>query len=147
MALRLTARTADAYALVASLELIRGTAPNHDGNGMVATPWPGGAGTGFGSDTYPNRLHVASTAWTGLAILVAGGAWSANPLRPLAHPCAPYDGNGDGRVNALDISGFSGAYGTTRGQDRYREPFDGNHDGRINALDISGFSGCYGQSW
>jgi hypothetical protein len=53
-----------------------------DGNGIVATPCPEGAYTGYGS-WYYRLLHVASSAWTGLAAMVCQGDPTANPLMPL----------------------------------------------------------------
>jgi hypothetical protein len=74
-------------ALLADLDLIRATADGADpqGIGVVATPWPAGAPTGYG-DTYPDLRHVAGSAWTGLAVLVAGGDAMGNPLEPLPEP-------------------------------------------------------------
>lgn len=83
-ALWLVGRTDEAEVLLSSLEEIRTSAPNNDGDGIVATPFPGGAPTGYGS-TYPNSLHVASSAWTGIAYLVKCDP-SANPLGPLPGP-------------------------------------------------------------
>lgn len=82
MALWLAGREAEAQNLFDSLEQIQAFAPNSDGNGIVATPFPAGAPTGYGS-TYPNSLHVASTAWTSLASLFRCDS-DANPLGPHA---------------------------------------------------------------
>jgi hypothetical protein len=58
------------------------TAPNADGYGLVATPVPeADTGPGLGWKYY-NFLHVASSAWTGLALLAREQA-SANPYAPL----------------------------------------------------------------
>jgi hypothetical protein len=48
-------------------------------NGIVATPVPTGVNTGF-YYCYPNAYHVASTAWTGLAMLAKNGSKTANPF-------------------------------------------------------------------
>ncbi|HEX5870812.1 MAG TPA: hypothetical protein VFY65_10370 [Longimicrobium sp.] len=58
-------------------------APNTDGYGVVATPAPEATtGPGLGW-SYFNFLHVASSAWTGLALL-ARDAPGANPYAPLS---------------------------------------------------------------
>lgn len=58
-------------------------APNADGYGVVATPAPAAdTGPGLGWK-YFNFLHVASSAWTGLALL-AREQPGANPYAPLA---------------------------------------------------------------
>lgn len=58
-------------------------APNADGYGVVATPAAEAtAGDGLGW-SYFNFLHVASTAWTGLALL-AKDRPGANPYAPLS---------------------------------------------------------------
>jgi subtilisin family serine protease len=57
------------------------------------------------------------------------------------------DGNEDNKVSALDIAGFSGAYGSLLCSSlTYKWYFDFNSDCKINALDIAGFSGAYGSS-
>lgn len=58
-------------------------APNADGYGVVATPAEAAdTGPGLGWK-YFNFLHVASSAWTGLALLAREDA-GANPYAPLA---------------------------------------------------------------
>lgn len=58
-------------------------APNADGYGVVATPAPeADTGPGLGWK-YFNFLHVASSAWTGLALL-AREDHGANPYAPLS---------------------------------------------------------------
>jgi hypothetical protein len=58
-------------------------APNADGYGLVATPAPeADTGPGLGWK-YFNYLHVASSAWTGLALIAREKA-SANPYAALA---------------------------------------------------------------
>jgi hypothetical protein len=58
-------------------------APNGDGYGLVATPVPeADTGPGLGWK-YFNFLHVASTAWTGLALLAKEDP-GANPYAPLS---------------------------------------------------------------
>ncbi|HKP77196.1 MAG TPA: hypothetical protein VJT67_16810 [Longimicrobiaceae bacterium] len=60
-----------------------GGAPNADGYGLVATP-AAEAKTGKGLGwSYFNFLHVASSAWTGLALLAKENP-GANPYAPLA---------------------------------------------------------------
>jgi hypothetical protein len=88
MALLADGREADALWLLENLDSIRLTAPGHDPNGIgiVATPWPEGAFTGYGTATYPNALHSASTAWLGLAALAAQGEVDANPFRTVPEP-------------------------------------------------------------
>ena len=85
MALWLNGRQAEAEGLFDSLEQIQAFAPNSDGSGIVATPFPDGAPTGYGS-TYPNSLHVASTAWTSLA--------SLSRCDPFANPLVILSGSG-----------------------------------------------------
>jgi hypothetical protein len=92
-ALWLNGRQADAQTLIDGLAEIQAFAPRHDGEGIVATPFPGGAQTGYGS-SYPNSLHVASTAWTGIALMVRCDSF-ANPLGVLPPP-----GNRTDRVPA-----------------------------------------------
>ncbi len=81
-------------AALAELDAMRTGAPGADpgGVGLVATPWPGGARSGFEAagdpPTYPNLRHVASSAWSGLAARVAAGDAASNPLRPLPEPGA-----------------------------------------------------------
>jgi len=57
-----------------------------DGIGIVATPCPEGAPTGYGG-CYYKLLHVASSDWTGLACLYDQErvSWT-NPLRPIPEP-------------------------------------------------------------
>ncbi len=95
--------------LIDQLDAIRTTADGSDpaGVGLVATPWPAGAATGFGSD-YPNLRHVASTVWTGLALLASHP--DANIRDPAANPLAALvprltgDLNGDGFVGIVDLN-------------------------------------------
>ncbi len=80
---------AEADRLLALLNCVRlSAAPDYDGIedgiGLVATPCPEGAWTGYGSDAwYYKLLHVASSVWAGLACLYVqeGSIW-ANPFRP-----------------------------------------------------------------
>lgn len=78
-----------------NLDEIRLTAPGADpgGLGIVATPWPSGAFSGFEGfgepPTYSNLRHVASTVWPALATRVAASDPEANPLRPLPEPSTP----------------------------------------------------------
>jgi len=62
-----------------------------DGNGIIATPCPEGAWTGFGEYAwYYNLLHVASSTWTGSACLYLMGEYeTANPLMPISCNRAP----------------------------------------------------------
>jgi hypothetical protein len=102
------------------------------------------------------RVHGLGKWAAILGVLVLLAAWTA-PARgaadptptvtPVVNPCAACDANGDSKVNAIDLSAFSWAYGSTSGQANYRPGMDRNGDGVINAEDVSGFSGCYGQSW
>ncbi len=75
-----------------NLDDIRLTAPGADpgGLGIVATPWPAGAFSGFEGfgdpPTYRNLRHVAGTAWPALAARVAAGEPEANPLHRLPEP-------------------------------------------------------------
>jgi hypothetical protein len=63
-----------------SLERQQKSATNTDGLGLVATPGPeADTGQGLGWK-YFNWLHVASTAWTGLAFLARDNAY-ANPYQ------------------------------------------------------------------
>jgi len=82
-------RAADATPLFTCLDWIRRNAapPNdgiEDGLGLVATPAPEGAWTGYGDAWYYKLLHVASSGWTGLACLYKQGHKFANPLASLA---------------------------------------------------------------
>lgn len=82
------------------------------GMGVVATPWPGGAPTGYDS-SYPNLRHVASTVWHGLTLLLShpdNPDPIANPLRPLA-VLLPGDFNGDGQVDDADLSVWQDYFG------------------------------------
>ena len=66
------------------------SAPNTDGLGVVATPVPeADTGPGLGWK-YFNWLHVASTAWTGLALLARDNAY-ANPYALVQGDSAPDD--------------------------------------------------------
>jgi hypothetical protein len=75
-----------------NLDAIRLTSPGADpgGLGIVATPWPSGAFSGYEGPgdppTYPNLRHVASTAWPALARRVVECDQSANPMRPVPEP-------------------------------------------------------------
>ena len=109
MACYLTDRQEDGDELLENLNLVRlHASPTDDGIadalGIPATPMPMGAPTGFSDATYPNLLHSASSAWTGLAVMVSQGDWMANPLRPLP---IPGDFNGDNQVDLLDFVIFS----------------------------------------
>ncbi len=95
--------------LIDHLNAIRTTADGSDpaGVGLVATPWAVGAPTGFGSD-YPNLRHVASTVWTGLALIASHPDTNkrdllANPLAALI-PRLAGDLNGDGFVGIDDLN-------------------------------------------
>jgi len=77
----------DRNCLLTCLDWVRvNAAPPYDGiedaSGIVATPCPEGANTGYGS-WYYRLLHVASSVWTGLAAMVCQGDVTANPLLPL----------------------------------------------------------------
>jgi hypothetical protein len=90
----LDAEPAQAQAFLELLDWIRrNEAPGYDGipdgNGIVATPCPEGAYTGYGNAWYYKLLHVASSTWTGLATLVCRGDKAANPLMPLGCTKAP----------------------------------------------------------
>jgi hypothetical protein len=79
------AKAADAY--LESLTRQQTTAPGADGLGVVATPATEAyTGDGLGWK-YFNWPHVASTAWTGLAMLYRDDA-SANPYAPVKPPSA-----------------------------------------------------------
>ncbi len=96
--------------LLDNLDAIRTTADGSDpaGVGLVATPLAAGAPSGFSSSTYPNLRHVASSVWTGLALLAS----HPDALRrdPLANPLAALtprltgDLNGDGFVGIEDLN-------------------------------------------
>jgi len=96
--------------LLDNLDAIRTTADGSDpaGVGLVATPWAAGAPSGFSSSTYPNLRHVASSVWTGLALLAshpdsAKQDLLANPLAALT-PKLAGDLNGDGFVGVDDLN-------------------------------------------
>jgi hypothetical protein len=82
-------RDAEAQSFLDTLECIRLHAPNHDpdGRGLVASPHPDGATTGYGF-TYPNKLALAPTVWYGNAILLANGDAMANPFQPVPEPAS-----------------------------------------------------------
>jgi hypothetical protein len=86
--------TSELGAILASLDDIRLTSPGADpgGIGIVATPWPAGAFSGFegtgAPPTYSNLRHVASTVWPALATRVEANDSDATPLRPLPEPSA-----------------------------------------------------------
>jgi hypothetical protein len=91
------------------LDAIRTSADGSDpaGIGLVATPWAAGAPTGFGGD-YPNLRHVASSVWTGLALLAshpdpAKRNLLANPLAELT-PRLAGDLDDDGFVGIVDLN-------------------------------------------
>jgi hypothetical protein len=78
----------DANSLLNCLDWVRvNAAPPYDGiadgNGIVATPCPETAYTGYQDGWYYKLLHVASSVWTGLAAMVCQGDMTANPLMPL----------------------------------------------------------------
>ena len=83
------AAEAEGDALLASLQAQQLSAPigaactrppaKGPANGIVATPVPRGVNAGF-YYCYPNAYHVASTAWTGLALLAKTGSKTANPF-------------------------------------------------------------------
>jgi hypothetical protein len=81
-----------AQAFIELLDWIRLNSGRNDdgispGIGIVATPCSEGAWTGYGLDAwYYNFRHVASSAWTGLMVMVSQGHEMANPLRPLSIP-------------------------------------------------------------
>ncbi len=104
--------------LIDQLDAIRTTADGSDpaGVGLVAAPWPAGAATGFGFD-YPNLRHVASTVWTGLALLASHP--DANQRDAFANPLASLsarltgDLNADGFVGIEDLNIVLGAWNQT----------------------------------
>jgi hypothetical protein len=87
--------TTELATMLDNLDDIRVTAPGSDpgGIGIVATPWPAGAFSGFEGfgdpPTYSNLRHVAGTVWPALATRVAASNLEANPLRPLPEPPTP----------------------------------------------------------
>jgi len=74
--------SARANKLLADLQCIQLRAASCDTSGIVAAPCDGCSSNGF-EGCLPQKPHVASTAWTGLAYLVANGDATANPLKPI----------------------------------------------------------------
>ncbi len=104
--------------IIDNFEAIRTTADGKDpgGIGFVATPWPQGAPTGYGT-TYPDIRHVASNVWVGLAMLAAHPDPDtrdphANPLAPLS-PRLAGDLNADGFVGLDDLDIVLNNWNTT----------------------------------
>ncbi|MEM7682840.1 MAG: hypothetical protein AAF288_12855 [Planctomycetota bacterium] len=121
--------------LIASLDAIRTSAPGADPNGLgvVATPWPDGAPTGFGF-AYPNLRHSASTAWTGLALLYqhpdpATRDLLANPLGPLVNDTPEGDYDQDGVLGPGDIDTLRANLGDA--------VYDLDGDGISDAADVA----------
>lgn len=77
--------SSEAEELLQNLRMIQDAAPSCQTNGLVAAPCDGCTATGFGN-CIPNRPHVASSAWSGLAALVVNGDPKANPLMPIPTP-------------------------------------------------------------
>ncbi|NLE58518.1 MAG: hypothetical protein GX616_09175 [Planctomycetes bacterium] len=146
MALWSAGRQAEAQSLFDSLEQIQAFAPNSDGSGVVATPFPDGAPTGYGS-TYPNSLHVASTAWTSLALLFRCDSF-ANPLGPLpgSDPRsgrAPADYDCDCDVDLDDLALFEAcASGPAIPSAADCEGRDFDNDQDVDQTDFSVFQRC-----
>ena len=82
MALRQNGFFSEAAELLRNLQTIQDAAASCQTNGIVAAPCAGCTATGFGN-CLPNKPHVASSAWSGLAPLVASGDPMANPLMPV----------------------------------------------------------------
>ncbi len=147
MALWAAGRQTEAQGLFDSLEQMQAFAPNSDGNGIVATPFPDGAPTGYGS-TYPNSLHVASTAWTSLASLARCEVF-ANPLGPLAgsdpqSDGAPGDYDCDCDVDPDDFDLFEVcASGPAVLPAAGCEARDFDEDRDVDQSDFSVFQRCY----
>jgi len=78
-----------AESILTCLDWVRLSAPGSDpgGIGLVATPDPAGAPTGFGG-VYPNARHVASTVWLGLTVLQDEypEQFTANPFAVVPEP-------------------------------------------------------------
>ncbi len=93
-------------------------------------------------------LHIAGSRITNYQLIpldgdgdgVAGGDYS------LAFHRLFGDGNGDKKVDALDLFAFAGGYGKRRGDAAYRDYLDRNGDGAIDALDLFAFAGNYGKT-
>jgi len=132
-ALWIDGRQADALWLMGQLNNVRLTAPNidPDGIGIVATPWPQGAYTGYGSATYPNALHVGATVWLGLAAMVMQQDTAANPLCRIAG-----DATRDGVVNVLDMIFVRNHAGGDPGSDSGAAKADVSNDNAVNVLDM-----------
>ena len=112
-----------------------------DGIGLVATPCPEGAWTGYGPDAwYYKLLHSASSDWYGLACLYSheGVGW-ANPLMPMP---AAGDATLDGCVDGLDYIVWSNNYKTGTSW----EEGDFTADGVVDGLDYIVWSHNYRQS-
>jgi hypothetical protein len=59
--------------------------------------------------------------------------------------CIPGDANQDGRVNILDFSILSDAYGSQLGDSRYNWCADFNGDGFVDAQDFAILQAHYGE--
>jgi len=143
MAFLLEYKQQEGQDLVESLDRIRiCAAPPYDGiadgNGIVATPCLEGAWTGYGQYAwYYKLLHVASSAWTGLAVMVLQGDEMANPLKPLP---ITGDFNQDDKVDFVDFALLAKNYPKNSCEIPYWcGGFDLNHDDLIDLADLAVF--------
>ncbi len=137
MALCLIDDQAAAEEMLCNLDRIRLTAPGSDpgGVGIVATPWCDGAPTGFAGAVYPNKRHVASTVWGGLAVMVFSGEPAANPLQPLLLG----DCNDDGMLTIDDVGDFIDVLLEVDQTACHLAKADMNSDNSVDGRDIGPF--------
>ena len=143
MAFLLENRWQDGQELVENLDLIRlCAAPLYDGiedgTGIVAAPCLEGAWTGYGQYAwYYKLLHVASSAWTGLAVMVLQSDEMANPLKPLP---ITGDFNQDDKVGFVDFALFAKNYPKNGCEIPYWcGGFDLDHDNSVSLTDLAIF--------
>jgi hypothetical protein len=85
LAYRLFGEASQTEAVLEQLRLVQATAPNGNGNGIVAAPQDG-LTTGFDGFRYYNRLHVGATAWYLFAERGYNPYWPTCVGQP---PCGP----------------------------------------------------------
>jgi hypothetical protein len=105
-----------------------------------------GANTEFGSikDGVYNLRVIGSMISTGGVLLDGDGNGTPGGDRNLQLHRLFGDVNGDGTVNAFDVSQFRSTFGTATGDPGYRDYLDFDGNGSINAFDFGMFKNRFG---
>lgn len=90
--------------------------------------------------------HVYTSAGTYTVTLTVTDDDDSGSDTLTVHACIHGDVNGDGTVDASDLSDLNEAYGSEPGDANWNERCDSNWDGKVDALDLFDLSKNYGKS-